>query len=83
MPNVYAMVSNFDKMALWVAYQVLLRADLTMRTHVLKFFLSVANECFELNNHSTAYSIVSGLKQPPVKRLLNTWNVSRIKYIDV
>ena len=52
-------------------------ADLTQRVQVLKRFIDVIKECYELNNFFSTFTLVSGLNLSPVQRLKKTWAVRR------
>jgi hypothetical protein len=67
------MVCNFDHTALWVAYQIVTRTKLENRIVIVEQFIRIASECLKMNNFSSSYAIFSGLSQPSISRLSDSW----------
>ena len=74
-PHVYTMVSNFDRTALWVANEIVTRKRLDHRASIVEHFINIAYESLLINNYSSSYAVFSGLSQPSVARLSDTWAV--------
>ncbi|PLB47750.1 Ras1 guanine nucleotide exchange factor [Aspergillus steynii IBT 23096] len=75
---VNAMILHSNKLANWVAETILNQSNMKKRVAVMKYFVSVADQCRAFNNFATLMSIISGLGLTPVYRLRFTWSqVSR------
>ena len=62
-----------------MATEVLEMVDLTQRIAVLKRFIEVIKESYDLNNFFSMLALVSGLNLSPVQRLKKTWAVRRLR----
>lgn len=71
--NIATVIQTSNKIADWVAFQILERDDSRKRAAVLKQFISIADRCRILHNFSTMVAITSGLNTPPIRRLKRTW----------
>ncbi|KAG9124185.1 hypothetical protein FRC07_012512 [Ceratobasidium sp. 392] len=57
----------------WVTETILDEHDTKKRTGLLKFFIKIADQCYELNNFSTLRSILAALDSSTISRLYKTW----------
>ncbi|KXS17430.1 hypothetical protein M427DRAFT_30551 [Gonapodya prolifera JEL478] len=73
-PNIVAMTGQFNKLALWVAAEILESTNVKRRMARISHFIAIAKQCVELNDFHSAKAIVSGLQSTPVWRLDKTWS---------
>lgn len=67
-------INTSNRITGWVAEAILVQDDLKKRAAWIKQFISIADQCRELNNFSTMTAIVSGLNSAPVYRLKRSWD---------
>ena len=72
-PNLTLFVERFNKESMWIATEVLKMSDLSQRVQVLKRFIEIIKECYDLNNFFSTFALMSGLMLSPVQRLKKTW----------
>lgn len=72
-PNVVAMVEQYNARSYWVAAEVLLLRDQAQRVKALRFFIELAQECANVRNYFSVFSIIHGLNQSPLFRLQADW----------
>ncbi|GAM20108.1 hypothetical protein SAMD00019534_032830 [Acytostelium subglobosum LB1] len=72
-PNVMEMINNSNRVANWVATEVVTTPHPKKRVEVLKRFITTAEYCRKINNFNTMMEIVSGLSNCSVRRLKDTW----------
>lgn len=58
----------------WVATEVVTEKNSLKRARMIKQFLKIAVYCQSCNNFNSMFSILSGLANPSLKRLDDTWN---------
>jgi len=66
-------ISWSNLLANWAAGEVVQTGNMKKRVAVLKRLIMVGDECWKLNNFSSAVSLFQGLQNPSVKRLKLTW----------
>ncbi|KAF8133767.1 ras GEF [Boletus edulis] len=71
--NVRAVSSLSTVITGWVAENILNEHDIKKRTHLVKFFIKVADRCTKLHNFSTPRSILAALDSSTISRLHQTW----------
>jgi len=72
-PNLTAMIERFNRGAVWVTYAVVSVPDLEERIKVLRRFVLIANELYELRNFHSLMMVITGLGSSSVSRLKATW----------
>lgn len=72
-PNVVAMVDQYNARSYWVAAEILLLRDQTQRVKAMRFFIDLAQECANVRNYFSVFSIIHGLNQSPLFRLQADW----------
>ncbi|KAL7423553.1 cell division cycle-related protein [Cryptotrichosporon argae] len=72
-PNVRRAISFSNRMAGWLASEVLKCRDVKQRAIVLRFVIRVAMESRWLNNFATMAAIVAAINASPLSRLKRTW----------
>ncbi len=75
-PNVLAYIDHFNAVSTWVATEVVFEENPKQRALVLAKMVQVADALRGMRNYSGFMEIVSGLRQPAVQRLADTWAVS-------
>lgn len=68
-------ISNSNDLTNFVSTTIVSQADVKKRVQVIKYFISVAEKCRELNNYSSMTAIISALYSSPVHRLSKTWKL--------
>lgn len=78
-PKWTAAVMQWNRWVQWPPTEITRHTkSLAKRTEALTRFIRIAEHCAEFRNFNAAYAIISGLTQPPVARLKQTWaNLSR------
>ncbi len=76
-PNITRMIQQTNAITKWVVAKMLSVGELKERVGLLKFFITLAQKCRELNNFNSLTSVVAGLSMGPVKRLRKTWEVEK------
>ena len=71
--NLTATIAEFNRMGNWVVSTILTTTDLNTRTQVLSRFITIADECFKLNNFCGCFEIIGSLGNSAVHRLSKTW----------
>ncbi|KAJ7147087.1 ras guanine nucleotide exchange factor domain-containing protein [Mycena crocata] len=71
--NVKAVSSLSTAITGWVAESILSEPDTKKRTHLIKFFIKVADRCTSLSNYSTPRSMLAALDSSTISRLHQTW----------
>ncbi|KAJ1894747.1 hypothetical protein LPJ66_005005 [Kickxella alabastrina] len=71
--NVKAMSTLSTQTTLWVTANILLEHEIKRRAAVIKYFISFAEHCRNLNNFNTLMSVLGALTSVPVERLTRTW----------
>lgn len=72
-PNVNKLINQTNKITIWVAKSMVSQSILKHRVSVLKYFMTLAITCRELNNFNALTSVVAGLTMGPVFRMKKTW----------
>ncbi|RXK38140.1 hypothetical protein M231_04601 [Tremella mesenterica] len=78
-PNVRWVILTANRMAGWVALQILSSRDVKVRAGIMKFFIQTAVELRMLNNFSSMAGIVAGLNSAPITRLKRTQDLLSAK----
>ncbi|EJU03215.1 ras GEF [Dacryopinax primogenitus] len=71
--NIKAIIHMSNQMAAWVTDTVLAKDEVKKRAAVIRFWISVAEQCKRLKNFSTMAALVAGLNCPPIRRLRRSW----------
>ncbi|KAI6005367.1 ras guanine nucleotide exchange factor domain-containing protein [Pisolithus marmoratus] len=71
--NIARVIQTSNRIANWVADNVLSNEDSRKRATVIKQFILIADRCRSLHNYSSMVAIVSGLNSPPIRRLKRSW----------
>ncbi|KAG9019883.1 hypothetical protein FRB90_000013 [Tulasnella sp. 427] len=71
--NIRKIINMSNKIASWVAEQVLSKDDARRRAAYIKQFIMIAERCREMNNFSSMAALLAGLNSPPIRRLKRTW----------
>ncbi|KAJ2041177.1 hypothetical protein H4S04_002644, partial [Coemansia sp. S16] len=80
--NVKAMSTLSTQTTLWVTANILLEHEIKRRAAVVKFFISFAEHCRNLNNFNTLMSVLGALTSVPVERLTRTWQAVQQKSLS-
>ncbi|RDW56663.1 hypothetical protein BP6252_14049 [Coleophoma cylindrospora] len=72
--NIKALILHSNQLTNWVAEMILAQFDVKKRVMVIKHFVSVADQCRQLNNYGTLTSIISALGTAPIHRMKKTWD---------
>ncbi|KAJ1824759.1 hypothetical protein LPJ60_000513 [Coemansia sp. RSA 2675] len=80
--NVKAMSTLSTQTTLWVTANILLEHEIKRRATVVKFFISFAEHCRNLNNFNTLMSVLGALTSVPVERLTRTWQAVQQKSLS-
>ncbi|RKP35245.1 ras guanine nucleotide exchange factor domain-containing protein, partial [Dimargaris cristalligena] len=72
-PKLNNLIRWFNRMAIWVAKQILTALELPDRIRLVQNFILIAHQCLIWHNYNTCFEIVSGLTLSSVKRLHQTW----------
>jgi len=73
--SIKTIIGTSNKIASWVAQQVLSKDDPRRRAAFIKQFVLIAEKCRDLKNFSTMAALIAGLNSPPIRRLKRTWDV--------
>ncbi|KYQ92815.1 Ras guanine nucleotide exchange factor [Tieghemostelium lacteum] len=72
-PNVMKLITNSNRIANWVATEIVTTPHPKKRVEVLKRMISIAEYCKKFNNYNSLMEIISGLNNSSVSRLKETW----------
>ncbi|KAJ1921125.1 hypothetical protein IWQ60_006842 [Tieghemiomyces parasiticus] len=72
-PKLNDLIRWFNRMAIWVAKQILTTVELNDRIRLVQTFIHIAHQCLIWHNYNTCFEIVSALTLSSVKRLHRTW----------
>jgi hypothetical protein len=72
--GVVRLIDRYNEISNWVATLVLIADSERKRVHAIKFFISVADELFRMQNFEVSSSVIGGLQAAPVDRLRATWS---------
>ncbi|KAN0018480.1 hypothetical protein ACTFIU_011098 [Dictyostelium citrinum] len=81
-PNIMSLITMSNKIANWVATEVVTTPHPKKRVEVLKRFISVAEHCKKINNFNTLMEVISGLSNSAVSRLKDTWKSLPTRYVN-
>ncbi|KZP01331.1 ras GEF, partial [Calocera viscosa TUFC12733] len=71
--NIKAIIHMSNQLAAWVTDSVLAKDEVKKRANVIRFWISVAEQCKRLKNFSTMAALTAGLNGPPIRRLRRSW----------
>jgi len=77
--NIRMMIEMSNQVTGWVALTILQEMDTKKRASVVKRFIYIAEECYNLNNFNTLMSILAGFNSAPIHRLKRTWELINSK----
>jgi len=72
-PNILNISDRFNEVCNWVATEILRETKLRERGKVLRNFIDIAWECFEINAFSIVQEIIAALNMSSIHRLTATW----------
>ncbi|KAG8955877.1 hypothetical protein FRC04_006324 [Tulasnella sp. 424] len=72
--NIRKINNMSNKIASWVAEQVLSKDDHRQRGACIRQFIMITERCRELNNFSSMAALLAGLNSPSIRRLKRTWD---------
>ncbi|KAG8908432.1 hypothetical protein FRB99_006637 [Tulasnella sp. 403] len=78
--SIKKIIGTSNKIASWVAQQVLSKEDPRRRGAFIKHFIVIAEKCRELRNFSTMAALIAGLNSPPIRRLKRTWETVNARF---
>ncbi|KAJ3254360.1 hypothetical protein HK103_007242 [Boothiomyces macroporosus] len=78
--NISKMIRHTNDFTFWIATCIVNNDTLKARLNCLKYFISLAQQCLELNNLTAVTTIVAGLTMGPVGRLHKTWGALEDKF---
>ncbi|KAJ1678464.1 hypothetical protein EV182_003997, partial [Spiromyces aspiralis] len=70
--NIKAMGVMSTQLTLWVSSVILQETDVKKRANVLRYFISIADCCRQLNNFNSVMGILGSLLSTPISRLNRT-----------
>jgi len=73
-PNVCGMIFRFNQVCNWVSFEVMKPENLKERIKILKTFIKIAKQCYELHNYHGVMEILSALNNSAVVRMKKTWD---------
>lgn len=71
--DISQMIRHTNEFTFWVATCIVNNPTIKGRVNALKYFVTMAQHCRELNNLTGVTTIVAGLSMGPVSRLHKTW----------
>ncbi|KAI9183411.1 Guanine nucleotide exchange factor lte1 [Blastocladiella emersonii ATCC 22665] len=71
--NVKHVIDRFNTTCQWVASQILIVEDASMRAKVIEKFIKIAAKCEAYSNYCTLMAITLALQAPHIDRLKRTW----------
>jgi hypothetical protein len=74
-PNIRAMISNSNKITMWVATEIVTCKDISQRAEIITRFIRLAKSLLDYNNFNGLLEILNGLDIAAVVRLQRTWAV--------
>eukprot|EP01090_Pellita_catalonica_P018270 TRINITY_DN5837_c0_g1_i3.p1 TRINITY_DN5837_c0_g1~~TRINITY_DN5837_c0_g1_i3.p1 ORF type:complete len:500 (-),score=61.99 TRINITY_DN5837_c0_g1_i3:113-1612(-) len=72
-PNIMKCINRFNVMSKWVVFEIVSEGDLKRRAVILSRFITLGQNCLQLNNFNSVMEILSGLQNSSVFRLKKTW----------
>jgi hypothetical protein len=69
-----------NRVANWVAVDIIYTQDMKTRARVITSFIKVARALYERHNFNGAFEVLSGLAMACVTRLRKTWALVKPKY---
>jgi son of sevenless len=78
--NIKAMSEQFQQISKWVQWEILQFENIQQRATMIKFFLDVAQHCFEMNNYNSLNAIYCAMEASSVFRLKRTKELLPVKY---
>ncbi|KNC73671.1 hypothetical protein SARC_13770, partial [Sphaeroforma arctica JP610] len=71
--NILNMINRANEMAIWVATLILQCTSTKKRVNTIKYLVTLAEKCLELNNFNSVFTIVASLSSSSITRLKKTW----------
>ncbi|XP_054613726.1 ras-GEF domain-containing family member 1B-A-like [Dunckerocampus dactyliophorus] len=72
--NLEAYVKWFNRLSSLVATEICMPTKKKHRARVVKFFISVAQQCLDIGNFNSFMAIIAGMNMSSVSRLKKAWN---------
>lgn len=82
-PNVKAMTALSTEMSNLVADTILQHNEVKKRAAIIKQWIKIAQQCFDLNNYDALMAIICSLNSSTITRLRKTWEVVPQKRRDM
>lgn len=79
--GVRKLISNYNRIGMWVATEILSCANSKTQAKVFSYFLKVANKLKKLKNYATCAQILSGISNRAVQRLKKLTKVPFLPYL--
>lgn len=71
--DISKMIRHTNEFTFWIATSVVNNSQMKSRVNTLKYFITMAQHCKELNNLTAVTTIVAGLSMGAISRLHKTW----------
>jgi len=81
-PNICSLIDSFNNTGRLLATSILKLPLTPQRSKMLKKWIAIADQCFQLRNFNTTMGIVSGLTSASIGRLKQSWNGVPTKWAD-
>ncbi|GAM23627.1 hypothetical protein SAMD00019534_068020, partial [Acytostelium subglobosum LB1] len=81
-PNVMALITMSNRVANWVATEIVTTPHPKKRVEVMKRFITMAEYARKIKNYNTMMEIISGLTNCSVTRLRDTWRALPSRYYN-
>lgn len=72
-PNVRKYTAWFNKLSMWIAYEIVTTMNKKKQIEVVKRFINLAKKLQEMKNFSSLMAVLAGLNMAPVSRLKKMW----------
>mmetsp|Transcript_20105 Transcript_20105/g.28152 ORF Transcript_20105/g.28152 Transcript_20105/m.28152 type:complete len:698 (+) Transcript_20105:164-2257(+) len=80
-PNLIKLIERFNRLANWVASEIMLTPNPKQRVIVIERFITVMKDLIELRNYHSLWAIYSGLNKGCILGLKNEWKNVGKKYM--
>jgi len=72
-PNFHQMIEHINCFGYWIRTHIVNEDNVDNRAKFVSLLINVANECIEINNFNTAFTIFAALNAHSIGRLKLTW----------
>jgi hypothetical protein len=80
--NIVASTDFFNYLTRFIEHTILLPQEAPCRAKIIRRWIKIATQLFDLNNYQSLKATVSALGTPPVQRLKKTWECISKKYMS-